>query len=400
MKKNQLIILAGVAALALVAAFLIKQGSSPSSSATTGVGQKLFSSFPINDISEIVVTSASGSVAVKRGEEGWVVMERAGYPANFEAISQGLRTLWEMTTAQSVNAGPAQFPRLALVKPTDAKPDSSTATGQYVVFRDAEGKELGWLLIGKEISGAQSQQPMMFNFGPTGRYVVASAAPERAWIVNDSLSQWTAEPTDWLDKTFIAINGIKSVEVKEKDNVRWKAERADRNAEMELVAGETKKEFDPNKVRPIGSVFSFGNFSDVIGRDVPVETTGLDAPVVASITTFDGFTYTVRIGKANDKDQRHVTVSTEAILPQQREPAADEKPEDKKRLDEEFAANLKTMKEKLDKEKRLEGWVYLVPQSSVETLLKSLEDFVKEPATETEESTDQPPAKSGANRKK
>jgi len=61
----------------------------------------------------------------------------------------------------------------------------------------------------------------------------------------------------------------------------------------------------------------------------------------------------------------------------------DEKPEDKKKADEEFAVTKKTQEEKLAKEKKHEGWVYEVSSYVISNVLKKRGETLKEkPAAE------------------
>ncbi len=379
MKKSQLIILGIVALAAVGAAYLTRQASQPSSVATTGAGQKVFPSFPLNDVAEIIVTSTSGTASVRRTDNGWVVPQRANYPANFDSISSGLRSVWEMTTAQSVTAGPSQMPRLGLVKPADAEPNKPHGT--LLKFLGADGKELAWLLLGKEVQ-RESAQPMMMNFGGVGRYLMSSAMPGRAWVINDTLSQFAERPADWLDKAFFSVSSLKSIEVEEDGKPKWKAERIEATADIQIVPSGTKENYDPDKVRPLGNVLSFVNFNDVAGKagENPDPATGLDKPTVATLETFDGFRYKLAIGAATPQNERHVRVQVEGSFKTEREAAKDEKPEDKEQLDKQHAEKLKQLKEKLAREKKLEDWIYLVAEGSLESLLKDRKDFFKETA--------------------
>jgi hypothetical protein len=101
------------------------------------------------------------------------------------------------------------------------------------------------------------------------------------------------------------------------------------------------------------------------------------------IETFDGFRYDLKIGKVIG-DNHPVTATVTAEIAKERTPAADEKPEDKARLDSEFAGKQKKLEEKLAQEKKFEGRMYLVAKYSVEPLLKErnslLPDKPAEPA--------------------
>ena len=71
-------------------------------------------------------------------------------------------------------------------------------------------------------------------------------------------------------------------------------------------------------------------------------------------------------------------MSVSANLPKERTPGKDEKPEDKDKLDKEFAAKQKPLEEKLKNEKAFEKWTYVVPKYTIENLLKDRKDFLAE----------------------
>jgi hypothetical protein len=101
--------------------------------------------------------------------------------------------------------------------------------------------------------------------------------------------------------------------------------------------------------------------------------------VKAVLTTFEGFTYNVQAAKktVDGSDKWYMTVITTANIPQKREAAKDEKPEDKKKKDEDFEAQKKTLEEKLAKEKSCDGWVYQVSEYTINTIFKKRGEIIK-----------------------
>jgi hypothetical protein len=106
----------------------------------------------------------------------------------------------------------------------------------------------------------------------------------------------------------------------------------------------------------------------------------------AVITTFDGFSYEVQVAKQSKDgaDKYFMTVAVKADLPKARTAGKDEKEEDKKKLDDEFAAAQKTLTEKLEREKKLENWVFEVAEYTVNNLLVRRADLIKKPAAPIE----------------
>ena len=76
-----------------------------------------------------------------------------------------------------------------------------------------------------------------------------------------------------------------------------------------------------------------------------------------------------------------VLVSVKATLPNDRKAGADEKPEDKTKLDQEFKDKQKTLHEKLEKEQKLAGRPYLIAKSTVDQILKDRSALLTPPPT-------------------
>ena len=97
------------------------------------------------------------------------------------------------------------------------------------------------------------------------------------------------------------------------------------------------------------------------------------------ITTFEGFLYELQVAKQSKdgSDKYYVAVNVTAEIAKERPPVKDEKEEDKKKKDEEFATAKKAKDEKLAKEQKLSGWVFEVSEYTVNNLLKKRSEIVK-----------------------
>jgi hypothetical protein len=143
----------------------------------------------------------------------------------------------------------------------------------------------------------------------------------------------------------------------------------------------------------VANALSSASFTDVVLSTVKPEDTGLDKPIVAELQTFEGFHYTVKIGKADAQENYHLTFDVTANLSTERKPAAEEKAEDKEKLDKEFEATQTKLKEKLAKEKALAGRTYLVSKWSIDPILKSRSELMV--AKKEEGAAPAPPAAGG-----
>ena len=135
---------------------------------------------------------------------------------------------------------------------------------------------------------------------------------------------------------------------------------------------------DASKLGVFSSVLNSPAFDDVLVDPQPT-TLGLDSAVQAKIRTSGGWTYTVKIGKAQEGDRYPVQFTSEAQLADKRTPGKDEKKEDAERLDKEFAEKLKKQQEKLKAEQGRGRWTYLVSKWTIDSLLKKRSELMVDP---------------------
>jgi hypothetical protein len=74
-------------------------------------------------------------------------------------------------------------------------------------------------------------------------------------------------------------------------------------------------------------------------------------------------------------------------FPKERTPGKDEKPEDKTRLDKEFADNLKKLDERLKADRKFSDWIYVVSKWTVDPLLKVRHELLEEKKEEKKDET-------------
>jgi len=161
--------------------------------------------------------------------------------------------------------------------------------------------------------------------------------------------------------------------------------RETEGGDLKFTEAKTGEELDSSKASGAANPFSAPSFNDVVIGATP-EQTGLDKPTLVSIETFDGLSYSIKVGAKKD-DNYHITLAVNATLPKTRPAGTDEKPEDKEKLDKEFATNLKKLEEKLAAEKAFEPWTYLVSSWTVDSILKNRADLL---VTKTETPAETP----------
>ena len=210
-----------------------------------------------------------------------------------------------------------------------------------------------------------SPQMMMYGMSgniPLGRFVSMDG---ETVIVANTFSLVDDPVKEWFDSEFFKISDMKSATLSQNGAVIWSASRDSTSADMNLIGDiPADKELDKTKVNAVKSAFSWIRFNDVADPKAPAKETGMDSPKVLTAPV-DG------------KQYLKVAVSWNGATV--RTPAEDEKPEDKAKLDADFA---KKVKESQDKAKelndRLSSWTYEVGTNALSSVDKAFADFLKD----------------------
>ena len=377
MKTKQLmILLAVVIVLAAIALFKNHRNNSGwreslSETATT----MLPDDFDESAIYSVTIKDSSRSITMHRGENGWTLADKFDYPANFKELTRFISDLTETKIAQSVPTSPEQLDAMKL---TD---ESGAVT---VTLADKEGKPLKTIQFGKKVEketdkSQMSPQMMMYGMGgniPLGRFVSMDG---ETVIVANTFSLVDDPVKEWFDSEFFKISDMKSATLSQNGTVIWSASRDSSSADMNLIGDiPADKELDKTKVNAVKSAFSWIRFNDVADPKAPAKETGMDSPKVLTAIGFDDNIYKITFGAPVDgKQYLKVAVSWNGATV--RTPAEDEKPEDKAKLDADFA---KKVKESQDKAKelndRLSPWTYEVGTNALSSVDKAFADFLKD----------------------
>ena len=117
----------------------------------------------------------------------------------------------------------------------------------------------------------------------------------------------------------------------------------------------------------------------------------MDKAKTLTVTDFDGYVYVMRFGAQVDgKQYLNVNVDWKGEI--KRQAGEEEQPEDKERLDADFARNVKEKQDKArELQARLSPWTYDVGTYALSSVNKSLDELLKDkpkPAPEQEAEAD------------
>ena len=365
MKGKQLAILVVLLiALGGAALLLNRRHAATWRNTATSSGGKILD-FPLNEVAQVKVKASGAEVNVAKKDDVWTVRERADYPADFDKVSALIRKLWELRPVQDVKIGPSQLGRLELVEP-----GQNASSGTLVDLKGPDDKRLAGVLLGKKQFRTSDQALGETSGIPAGRYVMPLDGSNRVFLISETLEEAQLKPEQWLSHEFIKVENPKSISVAAPAaGMNWSIGRDNATAPWKLLDAKPGDELDSTNVQSLASLFAHATFADVLAPDTPVAETGLDKPATIRIETFDNLTYELRIGQAKDENYRAL-VAVKGESPKERTPAADEKPEDKAKLDQEFQARQKQLEDKLGKEQKLQNRPYLIAKSTIDQLLK------------------------------
>jgi hypothetical protein len=373
MNRKQFLILLSLVVVVGAAGLLVHRNANDSWRGAAAIGGKLLPDLSVNDVAQITIKSGAGEVNLARENNLWRVRERAGYPADFARISELLIKLADLKIVQNEDLGPSQLGRFELLPP-----GPGADTGTAVDLNDSNGRPLGSLLLGKPHLQKPAANPQFGGMGgeewPNGRYVMTAA--RSVALISDPLESVQPKPEAWLNKDFLNVEKPRSIAVRFAAATNsWKLTRASETGDWQLADSAAGEKLDSTRISSVTSPFGSATFEDV----APLSSNRLSYAVL-TVDTFDGFSYVSRVG-TRQGDNYPVSFSVAANLPATRPPAADEKPADKTRLDQEFQTRQKTLAEKLAKESAITNWIYQIPAYTLDELLKSRPQLLVEAGT-------------------
>jgi len=368
-RKQFILLLAVLGVLGAIGLGLVWQDLAVYRASGAKIGAKLLPKLKIADVAQVRLQDAKHEVTLVRKEKSWVVQERGGYPASFQEISDLLIKLVELKVTQSEHVGASLWPRVEL-----ADPGKGDGVGTAIEFKDAAGKPLARLVLGKKVLKKDPMNPLPAakDGVPAGRYVRVDGAGDIIVVVSDPLEKAVAEPGRWLNREFFKAERIRTLAVGQGGGApRWMIARAEEWGQWKFAAG-------GGDLNPSAAVSATNKLSALTFKDVAVDPKALAAgkPVFVVATTFDGLSYAVRLTRVAKGDDYLLGFTVTGELPKQRAVEKGEKPEEKERRDKEFAEARKRMAERVAAEKALAKWSYVIAGSEVEPLLKSRDDML------------------------
>lgn len=315
----------------------------------------------INQVKRLhVIKAGNETVAdLRRTEHGWVVANKADYPADLGRVRETLLTLASARVVEAKTDNPKNYERLGVQDVSDAK-----ATG---VRLDLDGLAAPLsLVIGNPASG-----------GSVGFYARRTDAVQSV-LASGSLTV-AREPQQWLERLILDIpaNRLQAVVIRQPGGETLTVEKAKREQSDFTVAGgvPTGRQLSaPSAANPLGSVLASLRLEDVLLA--ATFKPGVAQPVEAEYRTFDGLRVLARAFEQEDRRYVQFTVSFDEAQARRFPPPelagkpanGGQPPTDRDAAVREEAQRLAT---------RLQPWVYVVPAFKYDNLTRRLEDLLQ-----------------------
>lgn len=332
------------------------------------IGAKVLPDLKAADATEIRLKDAKSEVTLVSKNGSWSVKERGGYPADVAEISELLAKLVEARVVQSDPVGESLYPRLSLADP--GKPGQKEGTGTLLELKNKEGKQLAYLIFGNVSKKKDPGNPLpnAQDGVPAGRYMIAPGKIQNVVVVSDPFAVVEARAGRFLAKNFFKADRVKTLTVGEGQD-QWKITRELEYSQWKFATG--AGQLDPSAA--VGAVNALGQlaFSDV-SPDAKVEAGNANEDVQTIVAeTFDNLTYTIRVKKQKEGNDYLFNFVLTGTPPKTRTPEKDEKPDEVKRRAEEYEKTLKVLEARVEFEKILGQWTYVMPAKSLEPILKA-----------------------------
>ena len=385
MNQKTLIGLVVAALVALVAAIVLNHAGKPQREGAGEASQWLAPELRdhVNEVSRIVLSGAGNKpiATLQRGEHGWTLAEKGGYPADTGKLRA---FLLQLADARLIEQKTASADKYAVLGVEDVSAD------------DAKGVQV-------ELDGlAKPLKLIVGNAGPSGGSFVRRVGEAQSWLASGSLiSERSA--ADWLPKDLvdIAADRIEAVSLTPATGAAVRVHKAapgDASFTLEGIpkGREAGSEYTINSLATTLAALRFDDVAPAADLAPP------DGALKARYETFDGVVVEATAWQHDGKDYARFNATFDAAQADKGIAAAHEKakaeydaaathesdtsaPADaplkplavsdpaKDRADRLAALNQQVA----DLQARFEGWTFVLPTHKYASMDKKLDDLLK-----------------------
>ncbi len=342
MNRKNLIIICIVAIICIAIALLTSSKNQPETSLETGqlFLPKLKSN--LNQVDKVIVQhSGNESITFTKSGDKWVVTEKSGYKANFQALREMLTELAEAKLFEAKTKKEKNYIQLGVEEVTKEKGSGSRVT----IF--AKEKMLEDVIIGR----------YKINKGTYLR----KTNDQQSWLTQTKLII-KSNPIEWIDRDIIdiSVDNIKSIKYVPSEGIEYETTRP-ANKEGYVV------NYSDNTSAPKNQRFA-DNLAGLINEIKPIDVAPRAGGIIKDqifssriYKTFDEMTIVVICSK--QKDNKTAQITFDFIVPESANSS------DSAQLAQQYKTEITP-------------WVYTVDDSIFTKFNKQLEDIIDIPKEE------------------
>ncbi len=348
-------------------------------SAASAIGQELFAELPINDVDAIKISGPDASVDLQKNGDFWVVATSHSYYADFVRIADFLKKLKELKALQTIDIGREDYDRLEL-----NEPGKGTKPGILVEIFAKNDKNIARLVLGKKHMKQERENASPFAGGtwPDGRYIRETQS-QKVVLVSEPFANLMDSNDTWWDKSFIRVEKLKQASAYQGEQELWSVYR-DQETDPLKLKGEipADEELAMDKINGIDSALRYPGFNQIADPVITDEAHGLGADTRSFVVqSFNGITYTFRIGKKNDKDEYPLKLALDFNEPTPPTAPSEESEADKVKREDAFKMKIDAARDQYEKESaRYQNWVFIVSSYTVDDMVLERKDLTKKKA--------------------
>ena len=299
--RNLVITVALLAALSVVA--YVKNRPESAASADPRVGKALLDPETAAKAAGLVVADQGKTVELKLGADGsWRVASYYDMPADFEKIARFVQDLNESKVERFVTSNPE---RLGLLEFKDSR----------IELKDAQGKDIWEVTLGKT---PESGNGRFIRFGEEPK---AFFSGMHVWLDTD--------PKSWANTELVSLkpDEVARIDIGFGAGASLEVSRGKKDAPWEAAKPPAGQKLLPEKVSSVLTALTSLRFSDSSGVNDPQAAEAAKFLRTFKLTTFDGKTLTVALGRTPEvkKLKAPVADAKEALAPPAK--GSDGKPE-------------------------------------------------------------------------
>ncbi len=303
----------------------------------------LFPNLPVNDIQKITIKGSDGFTEIVSGNQEWLVANRDNYPADFNKVRQLLTGLNEVKVIREPQVGSSQMNRLKVTK----------EKGLEITLYGKDDKVVQSLILGKRHFSDSADESVVSNGQvPSGRYIRLNEQSPKVMLLDQHFSNIYADAKNWIDKSFVQMGIIKSIEVRHREFPKegWKLSSEDKKGNMKLQGLAENQKGDLGKIKALVNFFPSPKLIDVVTDKEMLKHIQFNTAV--TIEDEEGFRYQYAFGTEID-DTTIIKVKTT------------------------FAKPNKELLDKLKKEHRYSKWFYQIPTSLISAFKFKRSELIK-----------------------